>query len=112
MNIEIGGDPTTGDVHIIGTFSGVKRSVLTLRPPEVITFLESLTAALAQHPDMKVREALYQHIRPSGWQILGASDSGVHVSYKASSLDGGLEMPAEMIRALAAALDAPPMSAQ
>lgn len=36
MNIEVGGDPETGDVHVVGTFSGVKRSVLTLRPSEVV----------------------------------------------------------------------------
>lgn len=112
MTIEIGGDPKTGDVHVVGVFSGVKRSVLTLRPAEVIPFLQDLIATVAQHPDLEIRKALYRHIQPSGWQILGASGAGVHVSYKAASLDGGLEMPAEMIRALAAALDGPPMSPQ
>lgn len=112
MAIEIGGDPNTGDVHVVGTFSGVERSVLTLRPTEVMPFLQDLIATIAQHPDLDIRKALYQHIQPSGWQILGPSGSGVHVSYKAASLDGGLEMPAEMIRALATALDGPPMSSQ
>jgi hypothetical protein len=112
MNIEIGGDPATGDIHIIATIQGQKRAILSLRPKEVMPFLQSLVSTVAQHPDIEVRKALYQHIQPSDWKILGSSGSGVHLSYKASSIDGGLEMPAEMVRALAAALDGPPMSAQ
>ena len=100
MDIEFGGDPATGVLHLVATIDGTQRAILSLRPHEVMPLLKQFIAAVAQHPDLELRAALHQHIRPSGWQILGPSGSGVHLSYKVASLDDGLEMPAEMIRAL------------
>lgn len=112
MTIEVGGQPSTGNVIILATVEGVHQPVLSLKPDEAIPVIQGLIATVAQHPDLELRQELYRQIQPSGWQILGSSGSGVHVSYKAAFLDGALDMPAELIRALAAALDEPPMHPQ
>jgi len=112
MNIEVGGDPLTGDVHIVAVIGGQRRSVLTLRPHEIMPVLEQFLGTVAEHPDPKTQALFRQRIHPADWQILGASEGDVHVTYRVFGVDLAMGVPSSTVHQMARALDEPQSTAQ